>query len=508
MEVNTTHDWSVPSAELDAWLDCWCAENMTQAITDIGCCSHRSFVRWCSVECSPDCGSTLATECIQECPAMCFEAQEYIVDRNLCTNCNTTKCFPVMRCLTRNAEQLVESGQLDRTCHESDFLARRDVLDKYKHCWQTMPKHSSHWNVLSAFVHCSCREGMIELTRSTDCCESLTYGGGICDVTCPSEQLCASQDAQTCIHSCNELCPALDPSPDEDCKAKCLLTSAPCRPYLGCRTPMLTMSNYVCEDGRWPEASTGCCAPAQAQQNWNGVEASCPSLCETKKVWRLDGPGLPWWGRYSNSTVYQCTCDGCPAQDEASLEEVKKSLEESIWDNGQVLLVDIARREGLKFGPNRRMQELMVERNQLVLEESALLSPENRAQVETKIQDINTYYSRLIAEAAREYPDTGLPAEDDQRGREQGGLSLILAILLTLAVLMVIVLIVIVLFLMKRRKAALNSPVTNFTQNEQIVIGSPVPSSQRGPKDEGVVGGAAVTVAAPTKGRSQVNGES
>eukprot|EP00439_Symbiodinium_sp_Y106_P035795 s3368_g4.t1 len=370
---------------------------------------------------------------------MCFEAQEYIVDRNLCTRCNATKCFPVMRCLTRNAESLVQSGEhADSDAvqgHEPDFYSQRETLNRYKQLGarllQDLPKHSSHWNVLSAFVHCACREGMIDLTRSTDCCESLSYGGGICEVACPSEGECAGQDAQTCIHSCNELCPSFDPTPSQECKAgkslegamqiaRCfidaLLTckmhtvNAPCRKYLGCRTPMLTMSNYVCDDGRWPEANTGCCVSNQVTTAI-GRNASCPALCETKFVWRLDGPGALVLARYSNTTVYQCTCDGCPAFDDSGVDEVKRTLEESIWDNGQVLLVDIARREGLQLGPNRKMQELMQERNELVLKASSSLTTSNRAEVETRIRDINAYYSRMIEEAARSYPDIGLGLE-------------------------------------------------------------------------------------------------
>ncbi|CAE7819572.1 HISN7 [Symbiodinium sp. KB8] len=49
MSTNTTHDWGIPAAELDAWLDCWCEGNMTEAINDIQCCSHRSFRQWCTV---------------------------------------------------------------------------------------------------------------------------------------------------------------------------------------------------------------------------------------------------------------------------------------------------------------------------------------------------------------------------------------------------------------------------------------------------------------------------
>jgi len=184
------------------------------------------------------------------------------------------------------------------------------------------------------------------------------------------------------------------------------------------------------------------------------------------------------------------------------VDEVKRTLEESIWDNGQVLLVDIARREGLQLGPNRKMQELMQERNELVLKASSSLTTSNRAEVETRIRDINAYYSRMIEEAARSYPDIGLGPES-AKGAETG-LSLMLAILLTVTVLLVIVLIVIVLYLMRRRNTKQQTPVTAFSENDQIVIGSPVAPNQDGMKEQGIVGGAAVTVAAPTKGRSEL----
>ncbi|CAJ1443644.1 unnamed protein product, partial [Effrenium voratum] len=477
MSSNSTHDWGIPGAEHAAWADCWCDLNMSQAIEDLSCCQHRSFQQWCGLDCEPDCSSALAVQCIEECPAMCFEAQEYIIPGNLCTRCNPTKCFPVMKCMLGHAENLTRSGELERTCHETDFFDANAVLQKYWSCWQTLPKHSSHWNVLSAFVHCACREGVQALTESTDCCKSVTYGGGICDATCPSEQMCASQDAQTCIHSCNELCPSVDATPSEECKSKCLLTGAECRQYLGCRTPMLTMSNYVCDDGKWPEASTGCCVTNRT--NGLGTPAGCPLLCETSKVWRLDGPGIPWWARRSQSVVYQCTCDGCPPPTQEGTDQVKQTLEDNLWDNGQVLLSDIARREGLKLGANRKMQELMLERNELVLELSRTLSAENRPQVEGKIQDINSYYSQLIVQAARTYPDEGTNPDEiealRQRGQDSDGLSQLLAVLLTVTVIFVLILVVLILVLIQRRNAKQQTPITAFTETDQVVIGSPVP---------------------------------
>lgn len=35
----------------------------------------------------------------------------------------------------------------------------------------------------------------------------------------PAKLRCARQEAQTCIHNCNELCPSTNVVPSEDCKA-------------------------------------------------------------------------------------------------------------------------------------------------------------------------------------------------------------------------------------------------------------------------------------------------
>lgn len=72
--------------------------------------------------------------------------------------------------------------------------------------------------------------------------------------------------------------------------------------------------------------------------------------------------------------------------------------------------MDIARREGLELGPNRKMQELMVQRNDLVLKASEGMTDANRLeaqlsstpcwerQVDRRIQNINSYYTHLITQ--------------------------------------------------------------------------------------------------------------
>lgn len=261
---------------------------------------------------------------------------------------------------------------------------------------------------------------------------------------------------------------------------------------------MLTASSYVCDDGKWPEGNSGCCV---SDSEGGQVTVGCPSLCETKLMYRVDNPGIPWWATRSQTVVYQCTCDGCPALEDVS--QVKQTVEENIWDNGQDLLVDVARREGLKLGPNRKMQELMMERNEKIVEASKGITPSNRQEVETRIKNINTYYTHQITQAAREYGDDGSQLNVfKQREEEMLNQSAALAGLLAGALGMVVVLIVVVLLLVRRRRREQDTPVTVIGQNETVVIGSPVPLTGQvtaATKEDGVVDGAAVTVSAPAR---------
>jgi len=212
--------------------------------------------------------------------------------------------------------------------------------------------------------------------------------------------------------------------------------------------------------------------------------------------------GTPWWARWNTKEgiVYQCTCGGCPDRTEAATEEVKKTLEESIWDNGQVMLVDIARREGLQLGPNRRMQLLMAERNSAISDMLKVMSNENRIEVEQRITRVNAEYASLISNAAREFPDDGGPPEepdleDQKTESEPEQTSVLLGILLGCALAVVCALLWAIVCLLHRRRTT-ETPVTGFA-NEQVVIGSPVAPPDSGEaglgKGDGVVSGAAVT---------------
>uniref|UniRef100_A0A7R9ZZA3 Uncharacterized protein n=1 Tax=Pyrodinium bahamense TaxID=73915 RepID=A0A7R9ZZA3_9DINO len=493
--ANTSHDWSVPGAEVAAQVDCWCQHNLTATIQEYSCCDHSDIYPMCNVDCRPDCSTRLAQECTQQCPSMCFEAAEYIVDAALCKNCNWAKCWPVVKCLTDHAEIRVVNGTLARTCHDTDFTNAPELQNYWK-CWKVAPKHTSHWNVLSSLVHCICREGMVKTARDTHCCDSVLYGGGVCDLKCLTEQECATQEAQTCVHSCQRKCPAYEVVPSHDCMDQCLQEDSPCRKYVACRPP--SVHTHVCDDGRWPESSSGCC-----MNNATSIKG-CPSMCETQRIWRLDRTrSIPWWARWhqGEGIVAQCSCFECPDSDVARTAKFKKTVSESIWDNGQVMLVDIARREGLRLGPNRGMQELMLKRNDEITHVIEALGPTGLADV--KIAGINDRYAVLITDAARTgedpydlYESEGEKILEAKKRELEKNFETTTIIVVVSAVVIVLAIAVATCLVLSRKNR--ETPITTFQENQHVVIGSPVADNTA---MSGIMAGAPVTVAAPTKGK-------
>lgn len=500
---NSTFDWSVPGAEFGALANCWCANNLKDSISGLGCCSDLSFARMCSLDCKPDCNSTLAQQCLQDCPSMCLEASQYAVSSATCSKCNSETCFPVLKCLVEKATYLTDSGKLKRTCHENKFLAAPE-LKRYFNCWRYASKHSSHWNIVSAMVHCSCSNQMPALANNTECCQSLVYGGGVCDTVCPSESLCMSQDAQTCIKNCQDICATLTPSPSQACLQQCVGSGSSCQQYLGCDTP--SNVDYTCDDGRSPDGSTGCC-----MDNTTGL-IGCPRLCETQNVWRLDqSNGAPWWARWDNAQgpVYQCTCRGCPPPTSLGSSQVTETLAQSLWDNGQVMLVDIARREGLQLGPNTKMQELMLRRNSEVQRVIQTFGPSSLRKVKQLTADINTRYTKLITDAAHAAPDDGGGKEKPYTAAREAAekdfqtRTVFTVVIAVCSAVIVLTIGVATYCILKRRaKQTTSTPILAF-ENETVVVGNPVAPSDLPPRGkEDVCTGATVTVCAPTKARS------
>lgn len=233
----------------------------------------------------------------------------------------------------------------------------------------------------------------------------------------------------------------------------------------------------------------------------------CPKLCETQRIWRLDRTqAIPWWARWhnGNGVVAQCTCVDCPENENQKFEKLKRTLHESVWDNGQVMLVDIARRENLKLGPTRRMQELMLRRNSEILRTLEVFGSSGDA--DSQISAINDRYGVLITEAARlgddSWQEPSNPSGKSKKKRKDrtDPEHLIFAIVVGVSSFAVVCAIMCAsVFLVRMwKKTRLNTPVQPFQQDRNIVIGNPV--AQGAAAD--VTTGAPVTVSAPTKTKS------
>jgi len=415
----------------------------------------------CSVDCSPNCQSPLARACLQTCPAMCFEAGDYIVNTSDCKACDWLRCWPVLSCIANDARIDVLNGSLSRTCHEPAFH-QLPQLQSYWQCWFYAPKHSSHWNTLSSIISCICREGMRNATRDTHCCNSAVYGGGTCDLECRSEAQCVTQEAQTCIHNCSLICHAFQHTPSAECFARCLARDAPCRQYVSCRPPVI--SGLVCDSGDQPEANSGCCV-----DNVTGF-LGCPKLCDSQRVWRVDGGYRPWWARqYPSGAVTQCSCAGCPSGLQDAQFKLERTVNGDIWHNGQMLLIDIARQEGLKYGANRKMQELVAERN-LAIRNAIRDEPTHTERV-AEVAEINEQYIALIRSAALAYPD--LPNDERKEESDSSNFGPIIVIIACASA--IIVASFFASLVIRIRRKQLQTPVNAFDRGFSIVVGQPAP---------------------------------
>eukprot|EP00405_Crypthecodinium_cohnii_P024909 CAMPEP_0206494294 /NCGR_PEP_ID=MMETSP0324_2-20121206/47627_1 /ASSEMBLY_ACC=CAM_ASM_000836 /TAXON_ID=2866 /ORGANISM="Crypthecodinium cohnii, Strain Seligo" /LENGTH=350 /DNA_ID=CAMNT_0053977891 /DNA_START=348 /DNA_END=1400 /DNA_ORIENTATION=- len=338
---------------------------------------------------------------------------------------------------------------------------------------------------------------MINLTKNHSCCDSALYGSGVCDLECLSEATCATQEAQTCIHTCQETCTSFDNAPSSDCVSNCISTKAKCRKYASCRAPML--AGYICDDGRWPQSNSGCCETTTG----GSTSLSCPTLCDTsEKYIASSSTSQPWWTRYQPSnygTAWQCTCKGCPETLTEAKLKLSTTVEADIWSNGQAMLVDIAQKAGLLYGPNRKMQELMAQRNTEIL---ALLS-NTTALTSAAITAINEKYTALIEAAAEEYGDD--PVEEVVVKTKTDS-KWNIALMVTAGVCTLVIVIVVgcaTRAIISRKRQSGSSPVLEFAgeRANQVVVGSPVLDNRLDDNpDVSAASGAPVRVQAATKG--------
>lgn len=175
--------------------------------------------------------------------------------------------------------------------------------------------------------------------------------------------------------------------------------------------------------------------------------------------------------------------------------KLKKTVAEGLWDNGQIMLVDIARREGLKYGPNRRMQELMLNRNSEITAISKLINT-TALDLDRRIAAINDRYTSAIVTAAREYPDTPfiIAVERDRGDKNKSNKMVGLIIICTLCIIAAVACATCLIVRLRRKQ----NTISQFQHGDHVVVGNPV---QPGPEFVAgtVQGGTPVTLTAPMK---------
>jgi len=152
---------------------------------------------------------------------------------------------------------------------------------------------------------------------------------------------CTSAEAVTCMDTCNEACHQLFTEfMVPDCQAQCFKNSSVCEKYSVCRPAGPFPFDYLCDDGTAP-GTDGCCG------------GRCPSLCSASKGY-LFPHGL------------ECQCVGCPATVDDGKKKFAKTLANDMDAHGINALASISKSVGI-LGANRKMQELMEQRNLAIL---------------------------------------------------------------------------------------------------------------------------------------------
>mmetsp|Transcript_99191 Transcript_99191/g.265271 ORF Transcript_99191/g.265271 Transcript_99191/m.265271 type:complete len:699 (+) Transcript_99191:35-2131(+) len=368
-------DTGKPGAKLHAQSECWCEHNITDFVKPQGCCEDPLDVE-CSIDCSPNCQSAEARECMNDCPALCLDAS-YAPDSCAPTaagGCNFTKCFPHILCITDAAQQ----GAVD-VCDFPKLEADSKVTD-YLTCMDSF-SHRSLWKHMNAARHCACSADFAETLRTHGCCSHPAFEG-VCGYDCTPQPSCESQEATTCISECETTCTYLNPAPSTECRTQCMNNDATCNKFAVCRPSGLPNHTYVCDDGTEPHAS-GCCLTT--------LPRTCPAQCSGSVVHRLTG---------SATNHFECECTGCPAPQTLLTEEEVSVLRAQLEEVSSYFLWQVSRLVGLEGPPSDEMEDLVKEYTAEIENlYKTIADEEERA---AKLRDLESKYSALIVEAARQ----------------------------------------------------------------------------------------------------------
>jgi len=106
----------------------------------------------------------------------------------------------------------------------------------------------------------------------------------------------------------------------------------------------------------------------------------------------------------------ECQCNGCPSSKDNATDKLSKTLVDDLWIHGVATLATIAKEVGI-LGANRRMQELMKERNEEIMKLHSA-GPSEGAAFQIKVDSIVAEYRELIVGEAQRFKAAGEKPED------------------------------------------------------------------------------------------------
>jgi len=197
------------------------------------------------------------------------------------------------------------------------------------------------------------------------------------------------------MQQCNTMCTGLHrETVTKECMDTCLSTTASCAKYSVCKPIGHFEFDYVCDDGNKP-TNDGCCPGPRVGT------VGCPTMCDA---------GAPHYPVHVAVGVagqhgLECQCEGCPSTKDDSSEKLTKTLVEDLWIHGVATLATIAKEVGI-LGANRKMQELMKERNEEIMKLHSAGNTEGPA-FQAKVDSIVAEYRKLIVTEAERFKAAG-----------------------------------------------------------------------------------------------------
>lgn len=370
---------TIAGAEAGLLGNCWCESNVLQAVQNHSCCEHPDFVGLCGVDCQANCSSAAAQTCIRECPAMCLEADyapESCYDR-----CHELDCLPYLLCITDHAQNTAHSDSGQLVCHDANFHSSPEML-AYFDCLQDAPMRTN-WQRWNSQHHCFCTSSLKDAAERNNCCQA-QWADPICNIDCRTTAECASFSGSACMGGCADTCDMIHPHLiRQSCHDECFIGD--CDRYKTCEPPEQASFEYLC-DNLAPPAANGCCEGVLPS---GAIGETCPALCQSGRKYILPHGDV-------------CQCFDCPTTATEAEQTINETfvgeasapggVSANVWQNGQTVLMDISRQEGLIYGATPQMQAMVVARNVQI---RAAIS---RAEQDSASSDVEREIVRISAE--------------------------------------------------------------------------------------------------------------